>query len=95
MFAVIVSSRRRGRCALGSAGLEERHALLQLADLLRFLLLVHAFALEAARPGALARTVALGLRGLTGRPDDKVVKLCEDRRWELVNLQLDFLGALW
>ena len=94
MFAVIVSSRRRGGCALGAAGLEEGHALLQLADLLRFLLLVHAFAFEAARPGSLACTVALGLCGLTGGPNDKVVKLGEDRRWELVNLQLDFLGAL-
>jgi hypothetical protein len=94
VLTVVVSSHRWDRRTLRSAGFEERHALLQLTDLLRLLLFVHALALQATGTRALARTIALGLGWLATRPKDKVIELREDRRWQLVNLQLDFLGAL-
>lgn len=89
----------RGGDALATrVALEEAHALLELADLLRLDVLVHALALEAASAAALACAVALRSSGsggrLASRPDHEVEELGQHRARQRVNLELNLFGTL-
>jgi hypothetical protein len=92
---------RRQRANAPAALVEKAHTLLERTDLLRLSVLVHALPFEPTGATTLARAVSLRVTGggrrccrAALRPNDEVVELREDGRWERVNFELNLLRAL-
>lgn len=92
----VATTRSRGDAFTTGVAFKETHAFLKLTDLLRFNVLVHALALEAAGATALASAVALWASGrrLSDGLDDKVIELCQNSAWKRINFKLNFLSTL-